>query len=213
MQKRPGRSPPSMKNARLFALNPTGFREDMRIRSQVRPDLTEKMAAAGGITERRCAGFAGERIGPSAIKMMRDRAIAQGSVAAKVEEFARNAMLKGAPPEQIKAAANEVLAMRDPEAVAAMAQLMGAPTAGELQALQPLPAGTSLSEAAWNVAACRMGRDCGPNSAAVRQMCLSGGVNCELRDIQSFYEQAVLPPADVPKLRQLVTQLTQGANG
>ncbi|MGO4221002.1 hypothetical protein AB4Y64_03985 [Lysobacter sp. TAF61] len=195
----------------LYAMNPIGFTEDMRNRGKLRPDLATKIAQASEITSDRCDGFAGKKIGPSAINAMLERAARQGNMAARTELFVQNAILKGATSEQIKSAAVDVLASGDPDAFAAIAPLMGAPSAGDLQALQPIPAGSPVSEAAWNIAACRLGRQCGPDSRAVLQMCLGGGINCELRDIQSFYEQVVLPPADIPKLRQLVGLLTQGA--
>lgn len=195
-----------------YAVNPIGFDEDIRLKSRLREDLAPKLSNARDTIVKRCGRFAGQKIGPTAIRAMLNRAAEQGDLASQVQLFSeRSIRAGGASAEDITPVVDRVLASRDAEAYAAIAPLMGRVSAGAQSGLAPIPAGTDLAEAAWNIAACRLGRDCGPNSSAVLQMCLGGGVNCELRHIESFYTQAVLPPADQARLRQLIQQLVQGS--
>lgn len=194
-----------------YAINPIDFDEYIRVLSSVREDLAPNLSSARDTIVRRCGRFAGQRIGPAAIRAMLNRAAEQGDLASEVQVFAERAIRKGGvSAEEIIPIVDRVLASRDAEAYAAIAPLMGSVSAGAQSRLAPIPAGSDLAEAAWSIAACRLGRDCGPNSSAVLQMCLGGGINCELRPIESFYTQAVLPPADQARLRQLIHQLVQG---
>lgn len=196
----------------LFAINPAGFEQDMKQHAQLRPDLAKPLEIVLHRTIRRCRGFAGASIGPNAITAILKKAAGQGDLAAEVQ-----LLTLGPATERVnfdaasqKELAERVLLSRDADAFAAMAVLMGPGSNGRQQTLAPLPAGSYLAEAAWQLASCRLGRDCSPDSSAVAIMCFGGGVNCRLRSLEQFYLQEVLPPADRDKLWQQVDALTQG---
>ncbi|GAB3377112.1 hypothetical protein GCM10027431_32640 [Lysobacter rhizosphaerae] len=195
----------------LYAKNPAGFESDAQTLAKLQPKTAAKRLSAARIVMNRCHGFAGANIGPEAVAEYRALAMRQGDLAAEVEKFAQGAMVGNASTDEVKLTVDEVMASRDPDAFAAMASLMGPAGVEYQENLSPIPAGSLLAEAAWNVAACRLGRPCGPDSAAVLRMCVGGGINCELRDVKSFYVQEMLPPADAEKLEQLVNSLVQGA--
>lgn len=192
-----------------YALNPTGFESDIKLKASVRKDLAPKLRSVGASITQRCGRFVGHDIGPIAMRAMLERAAKQGSAAAKARLFAESAAMGQVSEKDLQENVGRVLASRDPEAFAALAPAMGRMSEGSQSAVAPYPAGNDLAEAAWNVAACRLGRSCGASSPTVIGMCLSGGINCELRDIEAFYTQAVLPPAEAAKLGQLVNQLVQ----
>ena len=193
-----------------FALNPAGFESDIKLRSSIRQDLAPKFQFAGASVARRCARFVDHDIGPAAMRAMLERAAKQGSAAARARLFAESAAMGQMSEKDLEANVDRVLASRDPEAFAALAPAMGRMSQGSQSAIAPYPAGNDLAEATWNVAACRLGRSCGASSPAVIGMCLNGGINCELRDMEAFYTQAVLPSAEAAKLGHLVNQLVQG---
>lgn len=193
-----------------YASNPSGFESDLKLKASVRKDLAPKLQSAGASVARRCGRFVGHDIGPVAVRAMLERAAKQGSIAANARLFAESAAKSQVSGSDLQANVDRVLASRDPEALAALAPAMGRLSEGTQSTIAPYPAGNDLAEAAWNVAACRLGRNCGSSSPAVIGMCLTGGINCELRDMETFYTQAVLPPAEAAKLGQLVNILVQG---
>lgn len=195
-----------------YAADPIAFDADLALKRSLRKDLAASLKNAGDILIARCHGFAGRSIGSTEIRRMMTLAAQQGSLAAQTQLFADQAMSGVAKPDEVSDVANKVLISKDADAFAALAPLMGRPAAGYQAALKPIPAGTDLAEAAWSTAACRLGRDCSSRSSAVIQMCLGGGVNCQLQGIESFYRQAVLPPAEANQLGRLVEQLIQGTN-
>lgn len=194
-----------------YAVNPAGFEEDIKLKASLREDLAVSLTSARDRVVARCRRFAGQQIGSKAIRAMVKRAADQGDLASEAQLFAERAIRTGrVGGEEISPMVHRVLASRDAEAYAAIAPLMGRISAGSQTSMAPIPVGSDLAEAAWNVAACRLGRACGSDSRAVLQMCLGGGVNCEFRDLENFYTQAVMPPADHASLRQLTHQLIQG---
>lgn len=195
-----------------YAGDPLGFKEDMKLRSQLRPDLSQSIEAVTRKIEERCRGFIGTRISPDDINQILEKAASQGDLASEVQLFGA-ALAKNDSAldvESQKELAERVLRSSDADAYAAMAEVMGPLASGRLEALAPLPAGTVSAEAAWQIAACRLGRDCSAGSSTVAQMCIGGGVNCSLRSLEQFYLQEMLPPADQIKLRQQVNVLLQG---
>lgn len=195
----------------LFAINPVGFEQDMKLRAKASPELTRTIRKVVDSTTNRCRGFAGASIGPKAISSMLRKAAEQGDLAAQVKLLGvEMAMGSNFDANSQKELAQRVAMSKDPSAYAAIASLMGPLSNGRQDALAPLPAGSVTSEAAWQIAACRLGQNCGPESSKVAQMCIAGGVNCRLRGLEQFYLQELLPPAEQEKLWQQVNILTQG---
>lgn len=192
-----------------YAFNPQAFANDVKVKKSVRSDLTQTFDALSTRMEQECGGFVGQDIGLRRSIAMTQQAAAQGNLAAQAQLLAAPLLSGKAPDSALAALAKQALATRDPEAMAALAPLMGQASAGRVDALDGLPVGTMLDEAAWNIAACRLGRDCGSQSRAVAEMCMYGGVNCSMRSVEDFYRLEMLPPADGARLGQLVNQLTQ----
>lgn len=193
-----------------YARSPQAFHSDIEAKKGLRKDLSSNFDRLESQVSSKCSGFVGRGIGLRDVALFSTRAATQGSLAARVNKLAGPILTGQTPDSDVAALASQALRSRDVEAIAALAPLMGVASAGRADALGGLPAGSALAEAAWNTAACRMGRDCGPQSQAVAQMCLSGGINCELRGIEDFYRRDVLPPGDSARLGQIVEQLTKG---
>lgn len=190
----------------LYALNPTGFMNDMALRGQVRPDLKEKMNGLARRTTERCYGFAGQKIGPKVANLMLEKAAAQGDLSAEAQLLgsALQSLDAATAGNQLKDLAERIVTSRDPDAYLAIAPFMGQVADGQQGRLHPLPVGSSLAEASWHIAACKMGADCSATGPTVTRMCLFGGINCGLKSLEQFYLQEVLPPADQRRLWQQV---------
>jgi hypothetical protein len=189
-----------------YANDPSGFGRDIEARIEISPQFAQGLAHALDQTQRRCKGFIGTAIGPGSSGTWLRKAAQQGDLASRILVSMQDAAVSGTSlsPGQHRELANSVIGSSDAEAYAAMSALMGPAANGMQDALAPLPAGSVQSEAAWNIAACRLGRPCSSSSATVLQMCLQGGVNCSLRPLEQFYLQEMLPPADHAKLRQQI---------
>jgi hypothetical protein len=188
----------------LYARSPAGFMNDMALRGQLRPDLKAGMDRLSRRVSQRCNGFSGRSIGPSVANRMLERAAKQGDLAAEVQLL--NARMQSLDATEasnsLKALAELAVASRDPDAYLAIAPLMGQRSDGRQEFLYPLPVGSSLAEASWHLAACRLGADCTANGPTVTRMCMFGGVNCGLKNLDQFYREEVLPPTDQKRLWQ-----------
>lgn len=195
----------------LYARNPAGFMNDMALRGQIRPDLKAGMGRISRRISERCAGFPGRSIGPSVANGMLERAANQGDLAAEAQLLGAKmrSLDDKAANNTLKTLAEVVVASRDPDAYLAIAPLMGQLSNGRQEFLYPLPVGSSLAEASWHLAACRLGADCTANGPTVTRMCLFGGVNCGLKSLSQFYREEVLPPADQKRLQQQLDYLTK----
>lgn len=194
-----------------YALDSSGFLSDMHLKAELRPDLSKSLTQAYRRVEERCRFFRGAEIGPKASRELLRRAASQGDVAAQVKLFAleRGNHKSGQMTDDLRKLGQKVLVSRDPYAFAAFAEVIGTASLGRIDELYPMPAGTVAAEAAWQIAACRLGRNCGPSSTIVTNMCINGGMNCSLRSLEVFYTQEMLPPAELQKVRQHVIWLIQ----
>ncbi|UNK49979.1 hypothetical protein MNR01_02760 [Lysobacter sp. S4-A87] len=195
-----------------YALDPAGFNSSAQAFAKDSEGDAAGVVAAFDRISSRCRRFAGDRIGPEAILDLKIKAAAQGDLASEIEVFAQAAPMHPDSPsftdERRSLLMQRALASGDPAAIAALASLMG-PSARPGSA-GAMPAGSVRSEAAWNLAACQLGIDCGPTSNRVVYACTFGGI-CGFNSVRDLYVRGLLAPSDIPYLDKEIALIVNGA--
>jgi hypothetical protein len=183
--------------------------QEQRLKLETNEQARQGIERAFAQVGQRCKGFNGVALKLNQVEEMRNKAASQGDLAAMAEQF-RHRMTagdQGYGPQEQADLAKRVLASKDSEAVAAMAELMGDVAASRRGDLAPFPAGSASAEAAWQFAACNLGRNCGAQGSYLRTVCVSAGLGCRASSVQEMYRRELLPPAEFEKARQLAGQL------
>jgi hypothetical protein len=117
-------------------------------------------------------------------------------------------------PDYRRELVERVQQSQDPEAFLAISPAMGVMAAGD-DALSGLVAGSQFTQLAWQVAACRLGLACGPNSVLMNSYCANGGI-CSRdpgQDFESFVFDAAVPRQGVEKMNELISYLRKAQGG
>lgn len=192
----------------LYASDPQGYALDSTMLSALGLQANPGLLAARQRVGRRCAGFAAaEPPGRRVLLQRRQQAAQAGNLAAEAALLAMGEPLSP-QPQYRQELVRRVIQSQDPEAFLALSPAMGAAAAGDL-ALSGTVAGNTLSQLAWQVAACRLGLACGPDSVLMNGYCANGGI-CSRRpgqDFESFVFDAAVPRQGVEKMNELINSL------
>ncbi|MBD7923685.1 hypothetical protein [Xanthomonas bonasiae] len=191
-----------------YAMNPAGYAADTRAIDAAQLPTSGRMVAARARVGRRCAGFVpGDGLTRQAIVAQRVQAARGGNLAAEA------ALLTLGQPLQSSAGykrdlVERVRASGDPDAYMALAPAMGLAASGD-DSLDERIAGTAFTELAWQLAACRLGLDCGPNSELMTRYCANGGICSQdpTQDFSSFVYDAAVPRQGTDTMNDMVNRL------
>jgi hypothetical protein len=191
-----------------YAMNPAGYAADTRAIDAAQLPTSGRMVAARARVGRRCAGFVpGDGLTRQAIVAQRVQAARGGNLAAEA------ALLTLGQPLQSSAGykrdlVERVRASGDPDAYMALAPAMGLAARGD-DSLDERIAGTAFTELAWQLAACRLGLDCGPNSELMTRYCANGGICSQdpTQDFSSFVYDAAVPRQGTDTMNEMVNRL------
>lgn len=148
--------------------------------AQVGPPGIAGVASARQRISQRCAGFApGDGLAREQVLAARRQAALAGSLAAEASLLALGRPLLD-DADYRRDLVERVLATGDAEALYALAPAMGLRAARD-PAMAGLVAGDVDAELAWRLAACRLGKDCGPGSMVMDSYCAHGGI-CSSRE-------------------------------
>ncbi|CTP92301.1 hypothetical protein [Xanthomonas graminis] len=193
-----------------YAMDPAGYAADTRAIDAAQLPMSARMAVARARVGRRCAGFVpGDGLTRQAIVAQRVRAAHGGNLAAEA------ALLTLGQPLQSSAGykrhlVERVRASGDPDAYLALAPAMGLAASGD-DSLDERIAGTAFTELAWQLAACRLGLDCGPDSELMTRYCANGGI-CSpdpTQDFSSFVYDAAVPRQGTDTMNEMVNKLVE----
>ena len=192
----------------LYASDPQGYALDSAMLSALGLQANPGLLAARQRVGRRCAGFAAaEPPGRRVLLQRRQQAAQAGNLAAEAALLAMGEPLSP-QPQYRQELVRRVIQSQDPEAFLALSPAMGAAAAGDL-ALSGTVAGNTLSQLAWQVAACRLGLACGPDSVLMNGYCANGGICSRSpgQDFESFVFDAAVPRQGVEKMNELINSL------
>lgn len=191
-----------------FASNPAGYVRDTRAIAALDVANAATMAAARERVSARCARFMPEDgLSPRSVREARLQAAKGGSLAAEAALLADGEPLSEEPGYRGELVAR-VTASGDPQAFLALSRAMGLTASGAESELGEV-SGTWLSEVAWQIAACRLGLDCGPEGNLMTAYCAHGGI-CSRDpslDFPAFVLDAGVPRQGVENLNDMVNRL------
>jgi hypothetical protein len=193
-----------------YALDPRGYALDELVLAGNGPDAgaLQGLIRARQQLGQRCLGFsARDPVGHGGLLLQRRQSAAAGNLAAEAALLAMGQPLHD-DAQYRRQLVERVIQSQDPEAFLALSPAMGAVAAGDL-ALVDAVAGTQFTQLAWQVAACRLGMACGPDSVLMNSYCANAGI-CSRRpdqDFESFVFDAAVPPQGVEKMNELINLL------
>lgn len=198
----------------LYALDPQSYALDSATLAGLGLDDAPGLIAARQRVSQRCAGFtAVDQLGRPLLLQQRRQAAKAGNLAAEAALLAMGEPLHK-EADYRRELVERVQQSQDPEAFLAISPAMGVMAAGD-DALGGLVAGSQFTQLAWQVAACRLGLACGPNSVLMNSYCANGGI-CSRdpgQDFESFVFDAAVPRQGVEKMNELISYLRKARGG
>ena len=191
-----------------YAMAPAAYAQDTQVIRDMGLRSSAAMASARERVSRRCARFApADDLSYRAIVLKRIEAAEAGSLPAEASLMAMGEPLEGGDA-YARDLVQRVQRSRDPEAYAALSPGMGIAASGR-RALSDQVAGTQFAELAWQLAGCRLGLDCGPESTLMTSYCANGGI-CSRdasQDFSSFVYDAAIPRQGAEVVNSMVDSL------
>jgi hypothetical protein len=198
----------------LYALDPQSYALDSAMLAGLGLDDAPGLIAARQRVSQRCSGFtAADQLGRPLLLQQRRQAARAGNLAAEAALLAMGEPLHK-EADYRRGLVERVQQSQDPEAFLAISPAMGVMAAGD-DALSGLVAGSQFTQLAWQVAACRLGLACGPDSVLMNSYCANGGI-CSRdpgQDFESFVFDAAVPRQGVEKMNELVSYLRKARGG
>lgn len=195
-----------------YATDPLGYDSDSRALAGMGSPGVAAMQAARERVSRRCGGFGpADGLTVQRLAGLRSEAAEAGNLAAEAALLSLGQPLQNTPAYR-RELVQRVLDSRDPEAYLALSRAMGVVANGD-DTYRGFVAGDQFAELAWQVAACRLGVDCGPGSALMTSYCANGGICSQdaSQDFASFVLDAAVPRQGAGKMDEMVNALVSGA--
>jgi len=198
----------------VYAMDPQGYALDSSTLAGMDLKDVPGLDAARARVSQGCMGFtAADGLGRVLVLQQRREAAAAGNLAAEASLLAMGEPLHE-DVQYRRGLVQRVLNSQDPEAFQAISGAMGVVAAGD-DAYRGMVAGDQFSQLAWQLAACKLGLACGPDSALVTGYCANGGICSRdpAQDFETFVYDAAVPRQSVEKMNQLVDSLRQARGG
>ncbi|WP_224096463.1 hypothetical protein [Pseudoxanthomonas sp. X-1] len=193
-----------------YAQDPQAFDTDTRAIAGLAGQAGTAMAQARARVGERCGGYSqADGVSRASIVAERRQAARGGQLAAEASLLALGEPLE-ASAEYRRALVQRVLDAGDPQAYLALSGALGAAASGD-DAYGDLVAGTSFAELAWQLAACKLGLACGPDSVLMTRYCANGGI-CSRdpnQDFPAFVMDAAVPRQGADTIDTMVNRLVQ----
>lgn len=190
-----------------YSADPAGYASDTRLFADMDLDNAKALTAARERVGRRCGRFtASDGLSRSMVLQLRQQAAGAGSLAAEAA-----LMSMGHPLQEEEGYARDLVARvrdsLDPDAYNALSPASAG--GGSLFALSDAPAPPQFNQLAWQIAACQLGLDCGPDGALMTNYCVNGGICSEdpAQGFEVFVFDAAVPRQSEDVLRGMVQTL------
>lgn len=190
-----------------YASDPAGFARDTRTFSDLAPALSAALTAARERVGDRCRRFSpSDGLSPAFAQRLRLDAARAGSLVAEAELLATGQPLS-AGERYARDLGERLRRAADPDATGALASASG-DNISLLAFVEPQVA-PQFRELVWQLAACRMGMDCGPESALMTSYCVNGGICSRTpgQGFEAFVYDAAVPRQSADLVRDAVAAL------
>ncbi|SFL29931.1 hypothetical protein SAMN04487938_4059 [Lysobacter sp. cf310] len=194
-----------------YAAAPADYGRDTQAIAGMNLRTSEAMVAARNRVGQRCARFTpADDLSYATIQRTRIRAAKAGSLPAEASLLGMDEPLQN-DEAYVRDLVDRVRNSLDPEAFFAISPKMGIASSGRRNFYGPI-AGTQFSELAWQLAACRLGLDCSPNSVLMTTYCANGGICSQdpNQDFSSFVFDAAVPRQGTEVMNDMVNGLVGG---
>lgn len=196
-----------------YASAPVSYTRDTEAIAAMGLRTSQAVTAARQRVSQRCARFAPQDRLFSALLLRRTEAAKAGSLAAEAALAASGRPLSD-DEAYLRGLVLRVRQSKDPEAYLALSPAMGIAASGNPELAEQV-AGTQLTELAWQLAACELGMDCGPDSALMTAYCANGGI-CSRepgQDFKRFVYDAAIPRQGAEVVEEMVASLLGDGRG
>ncbi|MCD9088326.1 hypothetical protein [Stenotrophomonas sp. SY1] len=198
----------------VYAMDPQGYALDSGTLASMGLKDVPGLVAARERVGSSCIGFtAADGLGSALILQQRHDAAVAGNLAAEAALLAMGEPLRKDAAYR-RDLVERVLHSQDPEAFLAISAAMGVAAAGD-DAYRGFVAGDQFSQLAWQLAACKLGLACGPDSSLMTGYCANGGI-CSRdpdQDFESFVYDAAVSRQGIERMNQLVDSLRKSQGG
>lgn len=195
-----------------YAASPADYGRDTQAIAGMNLRTSAAMVAARNRVGQRCARFTpDDDLSYATILANRVRAAKAGSLPAEAALLGMDEPLND-DEDYVRDLVDRVRNSLDPEAFFAISPKMGIASSGRRNFYGPV-AGTQFSELAWQLAACRLGLDCSPDSVLMTTYCANGGICSQdpSQDFSGFVFDAAVPRQGTEVMNDLVDGLVGGA--
>lgn len=195
-----------------YAADPAAFARDSAVLAGMGLPASRAMQAARGRVGTRCGRFGpGDDLSQARVHQLRWQAARAGGLAAEAELLAR-----GQPLSSDAGYSDGLLdrVVRDGDAQAFGALAAAGEVPGWLSMLGQDVA-PQYAPLVWQIVACRMGMDCGPQSPVVTSYCVNGGICSRLPEqgFEEFVYDAAVPRQSSDVVRSAVSTLMEAFGG
>lgn len=194
-----------------YAASPADYGRDTQAIAGMNLQTSAAMAAARNRVGQRCARFTpSDDLSYGTIVATRIRAAKAGSLPAEASLLGMDQPLQP-DADYVRDLIDRVRNSLDPDAFFAISPKMGIAASGRRNFYGPV-AGTQFSELAWQLAACRLGLDCSPNSVLMTTYCANGGICSQDpdQDFNDFVFDAAVPRQGTEVMNDMVSGLVGG---
>lgn len=195
-----------------YAADPAAYARDSALLAGMGLPSGRAIEAARQRVDGRCRRFGPrDRLSQARVRQLRLEAAQAGALVAEAELIARGEPLSPRPEYR-----DEVLQRIDHSGdVEAFGALSPAVEVGQWLSMLGQDVAPQYAPLVWQLAACRMGADCGPQSVVVTSYCVNGGI-CSRRPEQGFEEfvfDAAVPRQSADIVRGAVETLVERFGG
>lgn len=195
-----------------YASDPAAFARDSARFAAAGFPAVQAMTAARARVATRCRRFApADGLSPTRVRQLRAQAAQGGSLPAEAELLARGEAL-ATTDDYPGALLGRIASAGDAEAFGALSTAVEVP---DWLSLLDRDVAPQYHAVVWQLAACRMGADCGPDSTLMTSYCVNGGI-CS-RDpeqgFEAFVYDAAIPRQSVDHVSAAVDALVERFGG
>ena len=180
---------------------------DAQVRSALaaKPNNEAFLRKAAEISKERCSGVLAVTSLEQVLAAYRSAAEA-GSLSARLRSLNIEGGFETIPDEELGQMIGSAIRNGDATAVAELGNLLGVRSSGRsLEAFGGMY-GSHIEGIAWEVAACRLGANCGPTSTRLNQMCLVNGA-CGYGSIEQMYQMAGVSLSDWQRVQAALDRI------
>lgn len=190
-----------------FSRNPAQFSQGTESLAAGLPkDLALSFQNARNRVRNRCRNITPEET-PSEATLLRmiEQSAKSGNLAAQASLISMDTRSE-ASDEDIRRVTERIRNTGDPQAYLAISSAMGIASSGRADVFGNV-SGTDFATYAWQLAACRRGLDCGPNSAIMTSYCANGGICGRFTDLRDLVLNGLVPRQDAKRIEELTSRL------